>query len=1392
MKKLTPMLVGIRPLALLLLTLALLPTLTAQTFYQSYPQATGLVGTAAAACGTGFRVTGLAVDADRIQWNLIDLDEEGRLLQQNPLSLPTLGNADTPLRLSDGSYFQGAVPSLGGNDQVARFRHVDAAGTLLDEFTIPFPDNSGPYVKPALLELASGRLLLVTGYAEGPVNAPPNTQRLLYTEYDPTTDQIIRTQDQLFTPGDFGARINGITEASDGKILLNLWLPNVPNRHYLLKTERDGSVLWQTQVSSLERPVTAIVPTDDGGVWYLVPAFNIVSRLDANGDLAASFDIGAFQNGIMGPAEILGLVAAPNSACLVLGTARPGGQASTLFSALVAADGSTQESHLLDVPEPLPSRLVGRALGSDGFLVTGRTGDVFFDPTIPYLLRLDAAGNYQPPPSDFIDLSLRATGSVPNPAIYTLHDVSITIDNTGNLDATGIVVRLPLPAGVVPQGGNELTLTQGSFDPASRLWSIGTLPAGGEATIQLNYFKLTEGSFTQYGEVVGANEPDPDSRPANGQAPEEVEDDEVAFGNRGIDFDRLALFPAIDAVAQGAPLELDYRFVTTYFGTPYPTRVVTGFFLSPDTNLSSDDTFIGAEAVDVDQSGQSNRERDLIVSTNTETGFFYLIAKVDDRDRIAERDEDNNVGLVTRRILVTDDFQGQPDLVAGFFNVTASNPYQVGDRLLGTTYQLFNTGTPASGDIQLAYYLSEDQQLDATDILLASDPFPPVEILDQTPQFISPNLIVPPGTPTGTYYVLLAVDDEREVAESYEDNNFRVSANPILINGSDPCSPDVEPPLIDCPAAIALTTTGPAVVATWPLPTVSDNCSSAPILTSNFVPGEAFPPGSTTVTYTVRDAAGNAATCSFDVTVTLINSSTCDDNLLRNPGFEAGFAGWLNRGGGTLSSNAAAGNRAVRVDVEGENRVIQAVPDQAGQAYRQRFRGDNTLGPGESAGLVFVKFLTANWQPLPLDPGRAVPADWTEATIAYQAPANAAFAEVNLTADPTASVFIDEVCLRAIGSGDPQPDLRLENLSAPTTAVGGSTINYRFDLNNAGLGAVPGAFAIRAYFSTDAEWSPDDIFDGLIATGNLGAGQGVNDVPGASVVPPSLATGDYFLILWVDADERVFESDESNNFIARPIRISASQAGEVNCSASSDFPWEDWIARVRIGPELDQASGKRPYRDFDDSPFDLPIGSTVDIALTAAYSYFTYDENWQIWIDLNGDEIFQSDELVYTGLLRRPADGTPQASLTDRFVLPAGASPGAVRLRVIMSREVPTGPCGTIAFGEVEDYRINLTADRPNLRRSVSLAGGLTIRPQPIVDRMQVKVSEQLARMERLVLVNSLGQVLWMRDLEKEALQRGEWSELELGPQRNGVYFLWAYGAGRPPISERVLLQDLY
>jgi predicted outer membrane repeat protein len=81
---------------------------------------------------------------------------------------------------------------------------------------------------------------------------------------------------------------------------------------------------------------------------------------------------------------------------------------------------------------------------------------------------------------------------------------------------------------------------------------------------------------------------------------------------------------------------------------------------------------------------------------------------------------------------------------------------------------------------------------------------------------------------------------------------------------------DTEPPQASgCPDDITIGVDPGqcSATATWTAPIFTDNCNTIASVSCNHNPGDSFPTGPTTVTYTARDSSGNSASCSFTVTV---------------------------------------------------------------------------------------------------------------------------------------------------------------------------------------------------------------------------------------------------------------------------------------------------------------------------------------------------------------------------------------------------------------------------------------------------------------------------------------------------------------------------------------------
>lgn len=114
-------------------------------------------------------------------------------------------------------------------------------------------------------------------------------------------------------------------------------------------------------------------------------------------------------------------------------------------------------------------------------------------------------------PTADLSLTMIASTTTPNRAEDVVF--TITATNTGPSNATGVTVRVPLPAGLTLQGP-----APAGYNAVNGNWSIGSLPAGVGSTVTLTLTAraTTVGSKNVVAEVWSSNQFDPDSTPGNG------------------------------------------------------------------------------------------------------------------------------------------------------------------------------------------------------------------------------------------------------------------------------------------------------------------------------------------------------------------------------------------------------------------------------------------------------------------------------------------------------------------------------------------------------------------------------------------------------------------------------------------------------------------------------------------------------------------------------------------------------------------------------------------------------------------------------------------------------------------------------------------------------------
>ncbi|WP_264551163.1 PKD domain-containing protein [Flavobacterium sp. N2038] len=116
------------------------------------------------------------------------------------------------------------------------------------------------------------------------------------------------------------------------------------------------------------------------------------------------------------------------------------------------------------------------------------------------------------------DLSLTKIVSNAAPLIGSQVTFSLEVSNTGPQDTNGVTVTDLLPSGYTYV---SYSATAGNYNPATGLWTIGTLLNGSSHTLQLTATVNPTGDYINTTEVTASNLPDPDSTPNNGVTTED-------------------------------------------------------------------------------------------------------------------------------------------------------------------------------------------------------------------------------------------------------------------------------------------------------------------------------------------------------------------------------------------------------------------------------------------------------------------------------------------------------------------------------------------------------------------------------------------------------------------------------------------------------------------------------------------------------------------------------------------------------------------------------------------------------------------------------------------------------------------------------------------------------
>ncbi len=172
---------------------------------------------------------------------------------------------------------------------------------------------------------------------------------------------------------------------------------------------------------------------------------------------------------------------------------------------------------------------------------------------------------------------------------------------------------------------------------------------------------------------------------------------------------------------------------------------------------------------------------------------------------------------------------------------------------------------------------------------------------------------------------------------------------------------------------------------------------------------------------------------------------------------------------------------------------------------------------------------------------------------------------------------------------------------------------------------------------------------------------------------------------------RLVIGEQSNNHISiinngqldLEYSIALSSLSKVRgyCSASGGGGnGNEYISGVEVGDIANTNTGSDNYTDYSELSTTFTVGNTYDIIVTNGEP-FDLDQ-CGVWIDWDGNEIFDDDELVVMKII------TGTGTFTGTISPPPGAVSGVTKMRIRITYTGELNPCGNTTFGEVEDYSV--------------------------------------------------------------------------------------------------------
>lgn len=176
------------------------------------------------------------------------------------------------------------------------------------------------------------------------------------------------------------------------------------------------------------------------------------------------------------------------------------------------------------------------------------------------------------------------------------------------------------------------------------------------------------------------------------------------------------------------------------------------------------------------------------------------------------------------------------------------------------------------------------------------------------------------------------------------------------------------------------------------------------------------------------------------------------------------------------------------------------------------------------------------------------------------------------------------------------------------------------------------------------------------------------------------------------------------------------------CAVAALDTTSEYIQNVTLA-NVNNTSANSAYTNYTTDPalaINLVTGNQYTLSVTKDWmDGGPYTDNVSAWIDYNRNGTFETNEQIMT------SGSSAVVTVSQTFTVPTTAVTGLpLRMRVVVKYASTAGatnttPCGAVGYGEIEDYRVNITNSLATAE--VKDVESFSIYPNPTSDYLNVK-----------------------------------------------------------------------